>query len=168
MQTTSLYRYINDADDLASQDARDASKLPLKSARMVTNVHTSGTLWEYRFPLHLTGEWASIAAEKQLECITISDPNSIYVMLQARHKDHAESTVKCRADLDSATAAALQIDSLDIDDDSGGYRQTLDMWFKEYTPMNRYQKLVKLQPDIDPAGIATKLCPPRHQVAAHR
>ena len=52
---------------------------------------------------------------------------------------------------------ALQNDSLGIDDESGGYRQTLDMWFKEYAPMNRYQKLVKLQPDIDPADIATKL-----------
>ena len=30
--------------------------------------------------------------------------------------------MKCQADLDSETAAALHKDSLDIDDDSGGYR----------------------------------------------
>ena len=157
VHATSFYRYINDADDLASQDARDASKLPWKSARMVSNLNTSGTLWEYHLPPHLTGERARIAAEKQLEYITILDLESIYVLLQARHKDHAESTVKCHTDIHSETAAALQNYSLDIDDESGGFCQTLDTWFKEYAPMNRYQKLVKLQPDIDPADIATKL-----------
>ena len=95
VHATSFYRYINDADDVASQDARGASKLPWKSARIVSNLNTLGTLWEYRLPPHLTGERACIAAKKQPEYITISDPKSIYVLLQARHKDHAESTVKC-------------------------------------------------------------------------
>ena len=95
VHATSFYRSINDADDMASQDARDASKLPWKSARMVSNLNTSGTLWEYRLPPHLNGEWTRVASEKQLGYIVISDPESIYVLLQARHKDHAESTVKC-------------------------------------------------------------------------
>ena len=142
---------------MASQDARDASKIPWKSARMVSNLNTSGTLWEYRLPPHLSGVWTRVASEKQLEYIIILDPESIYVLLQARHKDHAESTVKCQANLDSETAAALHNDSLYIDDESGGYRQTLDMWFKQYAPMNPYQKLLKLQPDIDLADVATKL-----------
>ena len=102
---TYFYRFINDADDMASQDARDASKLPWKYARMVSNLNTSGKLWEYRLPPHLNGEWTRVASEKQLEYIIISDPESTYVLLQARHKDHAESTVKCQADLDSETAA---------------------------------------------------------------
>ena len=95
VHATSFYRYINDADDLASQDARDASELLWKSARMVSNLNTSGILWEYRPPAHSTGERTHIAAEKQLEYITISGPESIYVLLQARRKDHAESTVTC-------------------------------------------------------------------------
>ena len=43
VHATSFYRFINDADDMASQDAREASKLPWKSARMVSNLNTSGT-----------------------------------------------------------------------------------------------------------------------------
>ena len=48
---TSFHRIINDADELASSDARDASQLPWKSARMVSNLTPSRTLWEYHLPL---------------------------------------------------------------------------------------------------------------------